>query len=207
MRPILVQVVRCCLLSFAILSLLPVGLPRGVLVQGASPSPDPRTRIAVLPFSVSFPHYFGTDLSAVVTTMVEEALFSTEHYRMVDRRALNQAVREQGLGETSLADPATAVRIGRILGVQVLVMGAVDNLALEPLGTYSGISFYRGVARLSARAVDSETSEIRGIASGAGEARGAHPPAAGKKSVSTIALEQAVSGLVAKLDSALQKDK
>ncbi len=178
-----------------------------VSTQHVHSQPQTQMRLAVLPFDIPFLYFDANALSTNVTDMVEEALFNTGHYRLVDRRTLLQALREQGIGLTALADPKTAAQMGKILGVQTLVTGTINVYEVQNLGTFFDTTLYRAVARLTARAVQTETSEVLGIARGAGEARGTHPPARGRKAVGELALEQAVKELVGKLDSMLQQAK
>lgn len=165
-------------------------------------------RLAILPFDIPFYYFNANALSTNVTDLVEEAMFNTGHYRLVDRRTLLQVLREQGLGLSALADPDTAAKVGKVLGVQALVTGTVNVYELQNLGTVFGTTtLYRAVVRLTARAVQTETSEVLGIARGAGEARGVHPPARGRKAVMEVALEESIKDLVGKLDGLLQQGR
>src|SRR5215467_1714472 len=50
-------------------------------------------------------------------------LASNDKIRLVDRAHLNEILAEQNLTKTGQVDPATAVRVGKILGAQYAVTG------------------------------------------------------------------------------------
>lgn len=65
---------------------------------------------------------------------------------VVERTALNKVLEEQRLQITGAIDSHTAVRIGRILGAQVLLLGNVEKLG--------------GKYHVTARLVDAQTGEV-----------------------------------------------
>ena len=73
-------------------------------------------------------------------------LVGGHRFRMVERRRLEEILREQKLGGSQLANPNAAIRIGRMLAANCLFMGSV----LEKEGS---IEVYL-------RVVDTETSLI-----------------------------------------------
>lgn len=74
------------------------------------------------------------------------SLASNAKYRVVDRSHLDQILQEQNLGKDGRVDAATAVRIGKILGAQYAVTGAL-------------MSNGRGTAVMTAYTINMETSE------------------------------------------------
>jgi hypothetical protein len=48
-------------------------------------------------------------------------------YMIVERSRVDQVLKEQGLGLTGAIDQSTAAEIGKILGVQGLIVGSVGN--------------------------------------------------------------------------------
>ncbi len=102
-----------------------------------------RLSVALLPLERKGLSGFGADA-------VEEALLTElvggHRFRMVERRRLEEILREQKLGGSQLADPNAAIRIGRMLAANCLFMGSV----LEKEGS---IEVYL-------RVVDTETSLI-----------------------------------------------
>jgi curli biogenesis system outer membrane secretion channel CsgG len=187
----------------------------------ASPETD-RLRIAILPFQLGFTNPAWAqhwDISLGVTEIVEEALFRTGRYRVIERRAIDAVLREQGIGRTGAVDQATAARLGRILGVQALIAGTVNQFELKGAGGIAlpivAVALYQAQVQLTARVINVTTGEIMGIARGTGRAEGTMALAAlqgvafgGAEFSRTVlgrALDQAVEDLVTKLGQTLQR--
>ena len=102
-----------------------------------------RLRVALLPFERKGVPGLAAD--AVEETLLTE-LIGGHRFRMVERRRLEEVLREQRLGGGDLADPSAAVRIGRIMAASCVFMGSV----LEKEGS----------VEIFLRAVDTETSLI-----------------------------------------------
>lgn len=183
------------------------------------PQPN-RPRIALIPFQLGFtnPQFTQTwDVSLGVTELVEEALFSSGRYRLVERRQLEQVLREQGIGNSATIDPATAAKVGRVLGVRAFVTGSVNQLDLKAAGGVAipGVllGLYRAQVELTARVIDTSTAEIIAIVRGTGQAEGVIASAQiqnltfggaeFRNSVLGKALDQAVRELVTKLNAAM----
>ncbi len=107
-------------------------------------------------------HEVGSRLSAVLlpferkgrpglaADVLEEALLAEliggHRFRMVERRRLEEILREQRLGGSELADPNAAVRVGRIVAAGCVIVGSV-------LEKEDSVEIYL-------RVVDTETSLI-----------------------------------------------
>lgn len=83
-------------------------------------------RIAVLPFSRS-----RRDVEDV-TADVEAALASVRvddrpYFKVIERTQLKKIIDEQRLGSTGLLDQRTAVKVGKIAGVQGVILGKVSQ--------------------------------------------------------------------------------
>ena|GEM_PF-2329704 len=186
----------------------------------AAPGQADRLRIALLPFQLGFTNPSWAqqwDISLGVTETLEEALFASGRYRVIERRALDAVLREQGIGRTGAVDAATAARLGRVLGVQSLVAGTVNQFELKGAGGIALpvvlLAFYQAQVQLTARVIDTTTGEILGIARGTGRAEGMMALAAFQgvafggaefdKTVLGRALDQAIQDLVAKLGALL----
>lgn len=83
----------------------------------------------------------GVFLSAKILETVKQA-----GYTVVERQKLVLALKELNLGSTALADSATRLRIGRIMGARLMIFGAYQILA--------------GHLRVDLRMVDVETGRI-----------------------------------------------
>ena len=151
--------------------------------------------------------------------MVEEALFDTGRYRLVERCQLEQVLREQGIGLTGAIDAGTAATVGRVLGVQAFVTGTVNQFELTSAGGFSlpiiAVGLFRAQVGLTARVIDTNTAEILAIVRGNGKAEGtvaiaylqglAFGGGEFRNSVLGKALAQAVQELVSKIVAALER--
>ncbi len=105
--------------------------------------------VAVWPFDDLSPgHTFAVDsmLMPVLTDMALLTIQEMPRFRIVERHRLEAILREQHLGSSELADQATRLRLGRLLGARWMLFG-----------TYQKIG---AVARLDLRVVDVETSKV-----------------------------------------------
>ncbi len=70
-----------------------------------------------------------TPLSAEVETNLEALLWKGEYFSIIDRSELRQILKEFDFQMTDLVDPETVKRLGKIKGVDALIMG---NYTVEP---------------------------------------------------------------------------
>jgi TolB-like protein len=126
----------------------------------AAPAAAPLPTVAVLDFSLVSLGRTTTDeqsLRAGLADVLLTELASNPCIRVVERRELQHLLAEQDLGASGRVDPATAARVGRLLGAQHVIAGA---LTLDP----------RNNARLDARSVNVETSRVEVAQSVTGQA-------------------------------------
>ena len=158
---------------------------------------DAKRRIAVMPFEYgAVTSQVGTyDVGKGVTELMINKLVSDGTYRVVDRQMLDQILKEQNLSVSDRADPNTAIRIGKLLACDAMVVGTVTNFGFESKSTniggaasmasgyipYVGSLPFGGLGTkkskvkvsISARIIDTATGEILGVAEGQGmSARG-----------------------------------
>lgn len=139
-------------------------------------------RIAVLPFDDgSIKERWWGDNWQVGDSVSDElvtALVSTNKFRVIEREQINQVLQEQNMGLENRLDAHSAAKIGRILGVQYLIIGRVTEFSVKSnggafaLGNEGfGFGIKTTVARVAidARLVDTTTAEIRNAVSGKGE--------------------------------------
>ncbi|NLY75543.1 MAG: hypothetical protein GX075_09595 [Firmicutes bacterium] len=139
-------------------------------------------RIAVMPFDDgSIKKTWGEqfDLGKGVADELVTALLETNRFRLVEREEVDKVLEEQNLGKDGLLDPQTAAKIGKILGVQYLVIGRVtdfsikedeDILANPNRHNWMGmrVTFSTAFVSLEARLVDTTTAEILTSVTGSG---------------------------------------
>jgi len=142
-----------------------------------------RKRVAVLPFddgAIRESSYFGRvfDVGSGVADMLTTALVNSHKFRVVERDKVDAVLAEQDLGKSGRVDPATAARIGNILGVDYLVLGRVTEFGIDTkggsVGSWGGdlrdlsLSRSRAQVKLDGRLVDTTTAEILFAFTGAG---------------------------------------
>jgi TolB-like protein len=88
----------------------------------------------------------GTDMGELLASEVIETLKEAGTYQVVERQRLILALEELNLGSSALADDATRLKIGRIVGARFMVFGSYFVLG--------------DVMRLDLRLVEVETGAI-----------------------------------------------
>ena len=177
-----------------------LGLLALVLVSDASG--QQKKRVAVLSFDAAAVESSATaalgghqDVGASLADVLVKELLAGGTYSLIERRAIDQVLKEQNFSNSSRADAKTAAAIGRLLGVQAIVIGSVTQFSLEQskvevgsgsLGRITGGVI--GVGKrantkarvgMTARIVDTSTGEILTAASGSGESSKASVSASG----------------------------
>ncbi len=152
-----------------------------------------KKRIAVMNFEYGtvqggLSAIFGAnvDVGSGIADLIVEKLVEGGVYSVYERKALDKIMAEQNLSNSDRADPLSAAKIGRLLGVDAIVIGSITqfgrddkqtNIGGGALGGITGRYGIGGVGRraakavvgISARMVDIDTGEIKAIASGKGE--------------------------------------
>jgi len=139
-----------------------------------------KPRIAVLDFDYSnvsnnWIWWWNTSAKGVSDILVNK-LFESGNFRVIERSKLEAILAEQNLGASGRIDASTAAKIGRILGVDTILIGSITEFNLERGG--GGVSVF-GVAvgggktsanvKLNVRLVNTSTAEIMAIAEGNGK--------------------------------------
>lgn len=160
-------------------------LASGLLALPAAAQED-KLRIAVVDFDTDALHaswrygWSWTNLSRSAADNLATSLAKSGKFRVIERQQLDQVLAEQNLGDSGRVDPSTAANIGKILGVQLIVVGSVaefdvseKSANIPQVGKWKwghgvGGSLVTGKAKLNARLVDTTTAEILGAYEGSG---------------------------------------
>ncbi len=125
----------------AVLALCLIGWPAAGL-----PSPAESAAVAVFDFEELGPgHPAAAGMGELLAGQVVDALKESRR-TVVERQQLLLALEELKLGSSDLADPATRLRIGRVVGANQMIFGSFMALG--------------GVIRLDLRLVDVETGRV-----------------------------------------------
>lgn len=159
----------------------------------AASAQDTRKRVAVMNFDYSTVYssvaaIFGTnaDVGKGVADMLVEKLVNSGKYRVIERKQLDKILAEQNLSNSDRVDTSTAAKIGRVLGVDAIIMGSITQFGRDDKQQNIGGGVLRGVAGkyglggvgaksskavvgLTARLVSTDTAEIMAAVSAKGE--------------------------------------
>jgi len=125
---------------------------------------EKKPRIAVLPFDSSHISSSHASLStSVVNGMFETQLVKTGKFIVIERKRIEEVLKEQGLGLSGAVDASTAVKVGKILGVELILTGDITQLGVRESG--GGSSMFGGSKRtlegaLDVRLISTETAQI-----------------------------------------------
>lgn len=143
------------------------------------------TRVAVLNFDFSNLGLTGAVFtlggtggpSQAVSSLLTNQLVKDGTYVVIERSRIDAVLAEQNLGQAGRIEPTTAAQVGRVLGVDAVIIGSVTQFAVEEKkGGFSfggiGQKSNKQTARvqLTARMVSTTTGEILAIAEGLGVA-------------------------------------
>ncbi len=172
------------------------GLLTAVLIAAAlvpSAVAQQKKRVAVLDFEYGTVRsnaaaMFGTDqdIGKGISDLLIERLVNTGTYSVIERNAINKVMAEQNFSNSDRADANTAAKIGRILGVDAIIVGSITQFGRDDKSTgvgggalsrVSGRFGLGGAARTSAKAVvavtarmiNTDTGEIMATSKGLGE--------------------------------------
>jgi len=120
-------------------------LPVGALTYDPSKVTQVGSRlsVAVLPFGSNEE---AVDLRDSVTEKLIIQLVNLRRFRVIERSALDKIMEEQKLGLTGFVDEETAVKVGKLAGADVIILG--------------NINMQVGFVKVSARGIDTETSVL-----------------------------------------------
>jgi curli biogenesis system outer membrane secretion channel CsgG len=148
---------------------LVLAAPGGAAAQAAKP------RIAVLAFeNNSTWSWWGDNLGGAAADEMATQLVQTGKFTVVERAQLGALLAEQDLGASGRVAPGTAARIGKVLGVQLLLTGSITQFSIErKSAAFKGIggTYANAESKMDVRLIDAETGEVLAVAVGQGNKR------------------------------------
>jgi curli biogenesis system outer membrane secretion channel CsgG len=147
------------------------------LFAATSSAEEPaKIRIAVLPFKLGQNQTWWNwnwDPGTGISDMVVTDLVNTGKFSVFERERLREVLGEQILAETGLVDTSTAVSMGKLLGVQLLLMGTVTRFDMQEkkisLPFLGEVGEATATVQLDLRLVNVETGEIISALRGDGQ--------------------------------------
>jgi curli biogenesis system outer membrane secretion channel CsgG len=150
-----------------------------------------KKRIAVMNFEYGtvqsyVAEIFGADqdVGKGIADLLVNQLVNDQVYSVIERKDLDKIITEQNFSNSDRANPATAAKIGRVLGVDAILIGSITQFGRDDkreglggnaygLGKYGlgniGRKKSKAVVVISGRMVDVNTGEVLAVAQGQGE--------------------------------------
>ncbi len=154
---------------------------------------DRKKRVAVMDFEYgtvrsSSAALFGSDvdIGKGISDLLVKKLVQDGTYSVIERRALDKILAEQNFSNSDRANPASAAKIGKLLGVDAIIVGSITQFGGENKNTKVGgggggwggfgvggigLKKSKAIVGLDARIVDIDTGEILAVAEGKGESQ------------------------------------
>jgi len=150
-----------------------------------------KKRVAVFDFDYSTVHsnsaaIFGTDVDVGkgISDLLVRYLVKDGTYSVIERKAMDKIMAEQNFSNSDRANPNSAAQIGKLLGVDAIIVGSITEFGNETKNTnvggagggFGGFGIggfghkkSKAIVGIDARIVNIDTAEIMGVADGKGE--------------------------------------
>ena len=124
------------------------------------------------------------DVGKGITNLLVKYLVKDGTYSVIERQALDKILAEQNFSNSDRANPMSAAKIGKLLGVDAIIVGVITQFGGENKDTkvggggggWGGLGFggfshkkSKAIVSMDARIVDIDTGEILAVADGKGE--------------------------------------
>lgn len=159
----------------------------------AAPATPRKKRVAVFDFDYATVHggvaaIFGqdVDIGKGISDLLVKYLVKDGSYSVIERKALDKILAEQNFSNSDRANPNSAAKIGKLLGVDAIIVGSITQFGNDTKKTGVGggggglggfglggfkHSNTKAIVALDARIVDIDTAEILAVAEGKGESQ------------------------------------
>jgi curli biogenesis system outer membrane secretion channel CsgG len=182
---------RKAVLCLVVLATLAGLVPAASAQAAAAPATGRKKRVAIFDFDYATVHssvaaLFGQDVDVGkgISDLLVTDLVKDGSYSVIERKALDKILKEQNFSNSDRADPNSAAKIGKLLGVDAIIVGSITQFGNETKNTgvggaggglggfgLGGFSHKKSkaIVAMTARIVDIDTGEIMGVAEGKGE--------------------------------------
>lgn len=152
-----------------------------------------KKRIAILDFDYGTVRsgvagLFGTDIDVGrgIGDLLVKHLVQDGTYSVIERKMLDKILAEQNFSNSDRANPSSAAQLGKLLGVDAIVVGSITQFGGENEkkqvggggGGWGGFGIggikrtkSKAIVSVDARVIDIDTAEILAVADGKGESK------------------------------------
>ena len=184
------RLVRLLCISFLLMAPCAAQQAAPAAATPAQPA-GPKKLVAVMNFDYGtvktvVASIFGTDqdVGKGITDLMVQKLVQDGKYRVIERAALDKIIAEQNFNNSDRADATSASKLGRILGVDTIILGSITKFGRDDKkvgGVAGGHSGWTGAiagmgkkeskaeVAITARLVNTTTGEILASVTGNGE--------------------------------------
>src|SRR5581483_3921620 len=100
----------------------------------AAPAQPQKKRVAIMNFDYAtvqsdVASIFGTnqDIGKGIADLLVDKLVGDGTYSVIERKALDKILAEQNFSNSDRADPTSAAKIGKLLGVDAMIVGSITQ--------------------------------------------------------------------------------
>jgi curli biogenesis system outer membrane secretion channel CsgG len=126
----------------------------------------------------------NVDVGRGISDLLVAKLVPGGTFQVIERKAIDKILAEQNFSNSDRADSASAAKIGKLLGVDAIIIGSITQFGRDDRNTSVGgfgrsldkyglggvgVKKSKAVVGLTARMISTDTGEILAVASGNGE--------------------------------------
>jgi curli biogenesis system outer membrane secretion channel CsgG len=144
-----------------------------VTLKPRTPRPfESRKLVAVVDFEDKSAYGQGR-LGRSAADVLARFLFDSQQFRLIERQQVAKVLEEQKFQQSGAINPATAMQIGQLLGVEMLAYGTVSNFGIRTEGTEAVVYQQKeqvAEATVDVRLIHVKTGEVIYMGEGRGQA-------------------------------------
>ncbi len=207
-----------------------------VLLASSAFGQAPKKRVAVFDFDnaavqgglqIPFLQTSTPNVGKAAADLLLSRLVQRGQVTVIERSAIDRVIAEQNFSNSDRTDPVTAAKIGRILGVDVIVLGTITQFSYDDkvtggggarVGGFGGSGMstkhdIKGHVQISVRLVSPDSAEVMKVSQGAGEVfekgvkvdmRDSRSIMMGGSGVGTPVMNEAMDKAIVELSTALE---
>lgn len=136
-----------------------------------------KPRIAVLAMeNATSSRIFGDQLGIAASDELTTQLVKSSAFSVIERSRIDAVLEEIRAGQSGAIDASTAAQVGKVLGVQYVLLGSITQFSIDEKSGGIGriglsASYAEAESKLDVRVVSTTTAEIVSVAEGGGKKR------------------------------------